>query len=93
MGKGDKSKYTDKQKRQADHIEESYKDQGVAEDEAERRAWATVNKQSGGGKKSGSGRDKSLHTAASKREGRKGGQTSKTRKGSSRPKRSANTKA
>lgn len=56
MPKGDKSTYTDKQKRQAEHIEEGYKDQGVSADEAERRAWATVNKQDGGGKKSGSGR-------------------------------------
>ena len=58
MPVGDKSKYTDKQKRQAEHIEESYEKQGVSEDEAEKRAWATVNKQDGGGKKSGSGRGK-----------------------------------
>ncbi|HEX8288217.1 MAG TPA: hypothetical protein VF556_09480 [Pyrinomonadaceae bacterium] len=56
MPRGDKDKYTDKQKRQAEHIEEGYENQGVSEDEAERRAWATVNKQDGGGKKSGSGR-------------------------------------
>jgi plasmid stabilization system protein ParE len=56
MPRGDKSAYTDKQKRQAEHIEESYEERGVSEDEAERRAWATVNKQDGGGKKSGSGR-------------------------------------
>ncbi|HLM61576.1 MAG TPA: hypothetical protein VK308_12290 [Pyrinomonadaceae bacterium] len=59
MPRGDKSKYTDKQKRQAEHIEAGYKNQGVTEDEAEKRAWATVNKESGGGKKSGSGRKKS----------------------------------
>ena len=59
MPRGDKSKYTDKQKRQAEHIEESYEKRGVSEDEAERRAWATVNKESGGGKKSCSGRKKS----------------------------------
>ena len=59
MPQGDKSKYTDKQKRQAEHIEEVYEEQGVPEDEAQRRAWATVNKLSGGGKKSGSGRGKS----------------------------------
>ncbi|MBV8315437.1 MAG: hypothetical protein JOZ53_10910 [Planctomycetaceae bacterium] len=59
MPRGDKSAYTDKQKRQAEHIEESYEERGVPEEEAERRAWATVNKQSGGGKKSGSGRKKS----------------------------------
>ncbi|GBR08967.1 hypothetical protein [Gluconobacter frateurii] len=56
MPRGDKSAYTDKQKRQAQHIEESYEERGVREKEAERRAWATVNKESGGGKKSGSGR-------------------------------------
>jgi plasmid stabilization system protein ParE len=58
MPSGDKSKYTDKQKRQAEHIEESYEKQGMSEDEAESRAWATVNKQDGGGKQSGSGRKK-----------------------------------
>jgi plasmid stabilization system protein ParE len=56
MPKGDKSAYTDKQKRKARHIEEGYESRGVSENEAEKRAWATVNKQSGGGKKSGSGR-------------------------------------
>lgn len=56
MPKGDKSSYTDKQKRKAEHIEESYEERGVDRDEAERRAWATVNKDSGGGNKSGSGR-------------------------------------
>ena len=56
MPRGDKSSYTDKQKRQAEHIEEGYKEKGVSESEAEERAWRTVNKQSGGGKKSGSGR-------------------------------------
>jgi plasmid stabilization system protein ParE len=58
MPRGDKSSYTDKQKRQAEHIEEGYEHRGVPEDEAERRAWATVNKETGGGKKSGSGRGK-----------------------------------
>jgi plasmid stabilization system protein ParE len=56
MAKGDKDKYTDKQKRKAEHIEESYEDRGVSQEEAERRAWATVNKECGGGNKSGSGR-------------------------------------
>ncbi|MFL5194325.1 MAG: hypothetical protein ACJ8CG_15010 [Microvirga sp.] len=56
MSRGDKSAYTDKQKRKAEHIEESYESRGHSEKEAERRAWATVNKQDGGGKKSGSGR-------------------------------------
>lgn len=58
MAQGDKSSYTDKQKRKAEHIEEGYKSRGISNDEAERRAWATVNKQDGGGKKSGSGRGK-----------------------------------
>lgn len=56
MPRGDKSAYTDKQKRQAQHIEESYRKEGVPEQEAEERAWRTVNKQDHGGKKSGSGR-------------------------------------
>jgi plasmid stabilization system protein ParE len=58
MPRGDKGKYTDKQKRQAEHIEDSYENRGVSKKEAESRAWATVNKESGGGKKSGSSRDK-----------------------------------
>ena len=59
MPRGDKSKYTDKQERMAEHIEEGYEKQGVSEKEAERRAWATVNKQTGGGNKpGGSGRGK-----------------------------------
>ena len=59
MPRGDKDKYTDKQKRQAEHIEESYREKGVAEEKAEEIAWSTVNKQDGGGKKSGSGRKNS----------------------------------
>ena len=58
MPRGDKSAYTDKQKRQAEHIEEGYEKRGLSEDEAERRAWATVNKHDGGGKQSGAGRKK-----------------------------------
>ena len=56
MTQGDKSSYTDKQKRQAGHIEESEREEGKSKETAERIAWATVNKQDGGGKKSGSGR-------------------------------------
>jgi plasmid stabilization system protein ParE len=56
MPRGEKSAYTDKQKRKAEHIEESYESRGLSEKEAERRAWATINKQDGGGKKSGSGK-------------------------------------
>ncbi len=55
MSQGDKDKYTEKQKRKAEHIEEGYEKRGVSQEEAERRAWATVNKQDGGGKKGGSG--------------------------------------
>lgn len=73
MPRGDKSAYTDKQKRQAEHIEESYEKRGVPETEAERRAWATVNKESGGGKKSGSGRGKATNKEPAKKGGKKGG--------------------
>ena len=58
MARGDKSKYTDKQKRKAEHIAEGYKERGTSQGEAKRRAWATVNKESGGAKKSGSSRAK-----------------------------------
>ncbi|BBD01080.1 MULTISPECIES: plasmid stabilization protein [Sphingobium] len=73
MPRGDKSSYTDKQKRKAEHIEEGYEDRGIPKDEAERRAWATVNKESGGGKKSGSGRGKTESHASSSKGGRVGG--------------------
>ena len=73
MPRGDKSKYTDKQKRQAEHIEEGYEQRGVPQEEAERRAWATVNKMTGGGKKSGSGRRHPINKAPAKRGGKKGG--------------------
>jgi plasmid stabilization system protein ParE len=56
MARGDKSAYTDKQKRQAAHIEESFEARGVSAETAKARAWATVNKEDGGGNKSGSGR-------------------------------------
>jgi plasmid stabilization system protein ParE len=75
MPRGDKSSYTDKQKRQAQHIEDSYESRGVSEDEAERRAWATVNKESGGGKKSGSGRGHETSHASSRKGGEKGGRS------------------
>ena len=73
MPRGDKSAYTDKQKRQAEHIEEGYEESGVSEDEAERRAWATVNAMTGGGKKSGSGRGKPVNKAPARKGGKKGG--------------------
>lgn len=79
MPQGDKSAYTDKQKRKAAHIEESYESRGVSEGEAEKRAWATVNKESGGGNKSGSGRGKEDTHEASEKGGRKGGKAAASR--------------
>src|SRR4051812_31670688 len=79
MPRGDKSSYTDKQKRQAEHIEEGYEKRGVAKKEAESRAWATVNKETGGGKKSGSGRGKAMDTGPSKKGGKAGGRASASR--------------
>jgi hypothetical protein len=73
MPQGDKDKYTDKQKRKAEHIEEGYKERGVPEKEAEKRAWATVNKIHGGGEKSGSGRGKPENKEPYKKGGRNGG--------------------
>lgn len=73
MPRGDKSAYSTKQKRQAEHIEEGYERKGTSKKEAERRAWATVNKQTGGGKKSGSGRKRAStkRASAKKTSGRK----------------------
>ena len=79
MPRGSKSKYTSKQKRKAEHIEEGYEKRGTSKKEAERRAWATVNKASGGGKKSGSGRGKKTSKASSRKGGRKGGKASRGR--------------
>jgi plasmid stabilization system protein ParE len=84
MPRGDKSTYTDKQKRQAQHIEEGYEQRGVSEGEAERRAWATVNKTSGGGKKSGSGRGKPTNKGPTRKGGRLGGAASAARPAAAR---------
>jgi plasmid stabilization system protein ParE len=84
MPRGDKSKYTDKQERKADHIAEHYEDKGVPEKEAERRAWATVNKDDGGGNKSGSGRGKTTGNPAAHKGGEKGGKASASRPASAR---------
>ena len=84
MPRGSKDSYTGKQKRQAEHIEEGYKSRGVSEKEAERRAWATVNKMTGGGKKSGSGRGKATNTAPARKGGKKGGAASAARPASAR---------
>ena len=82
MPRGDKSSYSGKQKRKASHIEKGYEHRGVGKKEAERRAWATVNKESGGGKKSGSGRGKKGSKTSSRKGGRKGGSRSKSRSSS-----------
>jgi plasmid stabilization system protein ParE len=80
MPQGDKSKYTEKQDRKADHIAESYEARGVSEKEAERRAWATVNKDDGGGKKpGGSGRGKDTGHPAAHKGGEKGGKAAASR--------------
>jgi len=86
MPRGDKSSYTDKQKRKARHIEKGYEARGIGEEEAERRAWATVNKETGGGKKSGSGRGKKESHAASRKGGRIGGRASANRPAAARSK-------
>jgi len=80
MPRGDKSKYTDKQERKADHIAEGYEKRGVSEQEAERRAWATVNKDDGGGKKpGGSGRGKETGHPAAHKGGKTGGKAAASR--------------
>jgi plasmid stabilization system protein ParE len=84
MPRGDKSKYTDKQERKADHIAESYEARGVPDAEAERRAWATVNKDDGGGKKSGSDRGAETDHPAAHRGGKLGGAAASDRPASQR---------
>lgn len=80
MPRGDKSKYTDKQDRKAEHIAESYEQRGVPVKEAERRAWATVNKDDGGGKHpGGSGRGKATGHPAAHEGGAAGGRASSAR--------------
>jgi hypothetical protein len=84
MARGDKSKYTGKQQRQAAHIAEGYESRGVPDDEAERRAWATVNRETGGGKKSGSGRGKPEDHGPSRKGGRLGGAAAASRSATQR---------
>lgn len=84
MPQGDKSAYTDKQKRKAEHIEEGYEARGVGKEEAERRAWASVNKDDGGGKKSGSGRGKETGHPAAHKGGEKGGKAAASRSAAER---------
>lgn len=90
MPRGDKSKYTGKQKRKAEHIEEGYEKRGVSKKESERRAWATVNKQEGGGKKGGSGskggKAKKRSSSSSKGRSSSKGKSSSGKKSSSRSK-------
>lgn len=96
MPRGDKSSYTDKQKRQAEHIEEGYEKRGTSKKEAERRAWATVNKETHGGKKSGSGRGKTEDHSPSRKGGRIGGTASAHRSAAARSasaKKAARTRA
>ena len=84
MPRGDKSKYTNKQKRKAEHIEQGYEQQGVPEPEAEKRAWATVNKMDGRGKHSGSGRGKPENKAPARKGGKRGGTASAARSSQSK---------
>ena len=85
MPRGDTSKYTGKQERKANHIAESYEARGLPDEEAERRAWATVNKDDGGGKRpGGSGRGKSTGHPAAHKGGRKGGKAAASRPKASR---------
>ena len=96
MPRGSKAKYTNKQKRQAEHIEAGYEHRGLPEDEAARRAWATVNKMTGGGKKSGSGRGQKINKAPARKGGRKGGAASASRPAAARSasaKKAARTRA
>ena len=81
MPRGDKSSYSGKQKRQAEHIEKGYEKRGVGKKTAKARAWATVNKSTGGGKKSGSGRGKATSKAPARKGGRKGGKAAARKKG------------
>ena len=84
MPRGDKSAYTKKQKRQARHIEEGYESRGLSENEAERRAWATVNKMTGGGRKSGSGVGRKTNKAPARKGGRLGGRAAASRSAAAR---------
>ena len=92
MPRGDKGAYSGKQKRRAEHIEKSYEKRGVSKRTAKARAWATVNKESGGGKKSGSGRGKSENRSSSKKGGRKGGSSQSTAKRRAAGKKAARTR-
>ena len=92
MPRGDKGAYTDKQKRKAEHIAEGYEDRGVSKNEAKSRAYATVNKESGGGNKSGSGRGKKDTNESSRKGGRKGGSSQSSEKRSAAAKKGWETR-
>ena len=92
MPQGDKDKYTDKQKRKAEHIAEGYEERGVSGKEAKSRAWATVNKDSGGGNKSGSGRGKPDSNASARKGGRKSGSSQSAEKRSAAAKKGWETR-
>jgi hypothetical protein len=96
MARGSKESYSNKQKRQAEHIEEGYEKRGLGEDEAERRAWATVNKMTGGGRKSGSGVGTRTNKAPARKGGRIGGKAAASRPAAARSasaRRAAKTRA
>jgi len=93
MARGDKDAYTDKQKRKAEHIADSYAERGTSRKEAKARAWATVNKESGGGNKSGSGRGKPDTNVSAKRGGKKGGKKAAKKAGKTTAKRAGKTTA
>ena len=93
MPRGDKSSYTDKQKREAEHIEEGYEKRGISAREAARRAWATVNKETHGGKKSGSGRGQPEDHAPSRKGGKLGGRASASRSAAARSRSAKKTAA
>lgn len=96
MPRGSKSRYTEKQKRQAEHIEQGYRAKGVSQDEAEARAWATVNRMTGGGKKGGAGTGRAANKAPARKGGRTGGAAAATRTAAQRSasaKKAAQTRA
>jgi plasmid stabilization system protein ParE len=88
MPRGSKSAYTEKQKRQAEHIEEGYEERGTPDTEASRRAWATVNKMTGGGKKRGSGRGHAVNRAPARKGGKLGARARQAKRGRRVPARS-----
>jgi hypothetical protein len=93
MARGDKSAYTDKQKRQAEHIEEGYEKRGIGDKESERRAWATVNRPTGGGKKSGTGRGRKVNKAPARKGGKRGGAAAASRQRAAPARKAARTRA